>query len=356
MRIKIQFFLLQIVQNLPHLLDWVAMDILFETAPPRKLQTLQSLPSPSKTLLLYDAKLPFTPPQGILPFPLNGGEEAKTFQQLEDLLKFLAKHQFDKSSLLAVLGGGSLSDLGGFAASIYHRGIPLVLIPTTLLAMIDAAIGGKNGVNFGGIKNGTGTIYHPQSVILNPLWLTSLPQNEYRQGLAEAVKYALIEGEPLLNFLEKNIQAIQNQETETLESLIRRCIEIKMEIVRRSENEPEVRELLNLGHTFGHAIEAASHFQIPHGDAVSIGINLALKVSEEKLQFDKNSSRRIQRILEQFGLPTELPSLDREEIIYWMRRDKKNCCGKICLILADKIGNVSRSPDVPLDEVRKVII
>lgn len=331
------------------------MNIFFENSEPTQLETLKSLlqASPAKNLLVHDQVL--RPSSFSATYSLPSGEATKSLSTAEKLLTHMQQLPMDRTSTLACLGGGTLNDLTGFCASIYQRGISLAFIPTTLLSMIDAAIGGKNGVNFLGKKNAIGTIYHPKWLIINPLWLRSLPWNEYKQGLAEAIKYGVIKKPSLLDFLEKNVQPLQNQDPNALTPLIRQCIEIKQAIVKESEISPEVRDVLNFGHTFGHAIEAATNFQIPHGDAVAMGMIKALEISELKCGVDRNERLRVKTLLEAFDLPTEVPKIDKELLIHWMQQDKKNRFGKICLILASKIGNVAKFADVPLEEVRDIL-
>lgn len=330
------------------------MKIFFEHSDPAQLETLKTLlkDSPAKNLLVHDQLLK---PDAFATYSLPSGEATKSLSESEKLLAHMQSLPMDRTSTLACLGGGTLSDLTGFCASIYQRGISLALIPTTLLSMVDAAIGGKNGVNFQGKKNAIGTLFHPKWLIINPLWLRSLPWNEYKQGLAEIVKYGVIAGDPLMDFLEKNVQPIQNQESNVLIPLIRQCIEIKQAIVTKSINSPEARDVLNFGHTFGHAMEAATNFQIPHGDAVAMGMMKALEMSALKCGVDRNERLRVKKLLEAFDLPTEVPKIDKELLLHWMQQDKKNRFGKICLILASKIGNVARFADVPLEEVREIL-
>lgn len=204
-------------------------------------------------------------------------------------------------------------------------------------------------------KNAIGTIHHPEFVVINPLWLDTLNKNEYKQGLSEIVKYAIISGDDLLNFIEINIELIQNRNQQVLRSLIKRCIDIKRKIVDDSVSCPEVRDLLNFGHTFGHAIETASQFTVPHGDAVAMGMLLSLKCSAKRRWIDRITIERVSRILKAFELPVEAPTIDPQLLIEWMARDKKSSFGKICLILAQGIGKVSKFPDVPIEEIREVL-
>lgn len=332
------------------------MEIFYETSEPKQFISLKKLLADRKRFLIGDQKLSLA---SIAPFPhalICAGESAKTLQTAEKLFAAFDQHELDKDSLLIGVGGGSISDLTGFLSATYLRGISLALIPTTLLGMVDASIGGKNGLNLGNKKNAIGTIYHPNFLIINPLWLHSLNPAEYRQGLAEVVKYGVIEGESFVEFLEENSQGIRNQDTKIMLDLVKWCIAIKTRIVNESKVQPEIRDLLNFGHTFGHAIESASDFEIPHGDAVAIGMILAMNLSHEQGLIDKNSVQRIKSILDGFGLPTKLPALDREKILYWMKQDKKNRFGKICLILARKIGKVFKSPELPLEEVKKILL
>jgi 3-dehydroquinate synthase len=334
------------------------MEIFYETSPPEQFKSLRDLLQSSyhKPFAIADRNISFN---SSLPFPhqlIYGGEEAKTLKTAESLYEALDREELDKDSLLIGIGGGTISDLTGFLSATYLRGISLALIPTTLLGMVDASIGGKNGLNLGAKKNAIGTIFHPKLLIINPLWLRTLTPSEYRQGLAEVVKYGVIEGEGFVSFLEENTQSIKNQDTKIMLDLIKWCISIKSRIVSESQTRPEIRDLLNFGHTFGHAIESASDFTIPHGDAIAIGMNLAMKASSMIGGIDKNSAARIKRILEAFGLPIEMPEINREKILYWMKKDKKNRFGKIYLILAEKIGKVSKSPELPLEEVEKIFI
>ncbi|MFV0341227.1 MAG: 3-dehydroquinate synthase [Parachlamydiaceae bacterium] len=334
------------------------METFYETTPPEQCTSLHKLLQTSnyKPFVIADRNIPL---KTSLSFPhqlIPGGEEAKTLRNAESLYETLDRQQLDRDSLLIGLGGGTISDLTGFLAATYLRGIALALIPTTLLGMVDASIGGKNGLNLGAKKNAIGTIFHPKHLIINPLWLRTLSPSEYRQGLAEVVKYGVIEGEDFVTFLEENAQSIKNQDTKIMLDLIKWCVSIKTRIVEESQARPEVRDLLNFGHTFGHAIESASDFSIPHGDAIAIGMNLAMKASSMMGGIDKKSAARIKRILEGFGLPVEMPGIEREKILYWMKKDKKNRFGKIYLILAEKIGKVSKSPELPLEEVEKIFL
>lgn len=330
------------------------MQILYEDTPPQELQSLKKAIAGcySHSLLLHDKAL--STPSFPETYSITGGEECKSLTSAEALYQEMQKRKFDSKSILIACGGGSITDLGGFAAATYYRGIALALIPTTLLGMVDAAIGGKNGLNFENKKNAIGTIYHPQWIIINTRWLDSLDPFQYKQGIAEIIKYGIINSDELLIYIENNIESIQNRNPQVLIPLIQRCIDIKLKIVDDSISCPETRDLLNFGHTFGHAIEAASKFQVPHGEAVAMGMLLSLKLSAKRGWIDWQTVLRVSRILKAFELPADAPQMDPEELIAWMVQDKKSSFGKICLILAQEIGKVSRFPDIPVEEVKEV--
>lgn len=267
------------------------------------------------------------------------GEEAKTLSQAEVLWGRLAELKADRQSILLAVGGGALLDFVGFVASTYMRGIATVNVPTTLLAMVDAAIGGKNALNVGGIKNLVGTFHQPQAVWLAPFFLETLPQREYASGMAEVVKYGVIRDLELFERLEGGTPVAD---------LIYRCAELKAAIVGEDPHDHGIRATLNYGHTVGHALEALTDYgHFLHGEAVAIGMSCAAYISLALDMTSEDVYKRQDTLLQMFKLPTLLPpGIDIDALIYCMERDKKAEQGKINLILVEQIGKVLRVPDL----------
>lgn len=269
------------------------------------------------------------------------GEEAKTIEMAANCWKQLFAMQVDRHSLIIALGGGTTIDLAGFVASTYMRGIDLMLLPTTLLAMVDGAIGGKNGVNLAQAKNLVGTIYHPKLVLIDPRCLQSLPAREVRSGLAEVIKHAVIDVD-LFAYLEHNMLSILQLQPEKIATVISRSCQIKSEIIQRNEREPWLRDLLNYGHTFAHAIESATEYKIySHGEAVSIGMSCAALLSQKLGLVGEAFVQRQDALCRLAGLPTELPAIPTETLLDLMAKDKKNRAGHTRFILTQGLGKLS---------------
>ncbi len=279
---------------------------------------------------------------------LPGGEQTKTIDTVRELWINLYEKEFTRTSVLIAIGGGVIGDLSGFTASTYMRGIKFIYIPTTLLAQADSCIGGKNGVDFK-VKNLIGTFYIPTYTIIDPIFITTLPKREFRNGLAEIIKHGIIGSEKILKMLEKNMQEI-NAQNQLIEKLIRLSIEVKLNIVELDYKESGVRRILNLGHTFGHAIEKISDYKISHGEAVSMGIATAARISKYTLGF--TGEKRIINILRNHNLPTEIPyTLDEMEEA--LLHDKKRWSDKLTLILIREIEEVIPM-DIELEELKRV--
>tara|TARA_R100000027_G_scaffold67717_1_gene68129 strand:- start:6498 stop:7592 length:1095 start_codon:yes stop_codon:yes gene_type:complete len=269
------------------------------------------------------------------------GETSKSMATAEELLQFLATERLDRSSFLIAVGGGVLGDLAGFCAAIYQRGIEFHQVPTTLLSMVDSSVGGKTGVNLPAGKNLAGAFKQPLGVAAWLPFLQTLPAREFSAGMAEVIKYGLLADSDLFHLLEKS--GTITADSPILEQIVVRCCEIKAEIVAEDEKELAKdggRALLNLGHTFGHAIEAVAGFgQYLHGEAVAIGLLMAAQFSEKNGLLEKGSSSRIAHILQANDLPVRLIApLDTEQLIAAMGRDKKVRSGKLRLIVLDEIG------------------
>jgi 3-dehydroquinate synthase len=263
----------------------------------------------------------------------------------------------ERGSPVVALGGGIVGDTAGFAAATFMRGVPLVQVPTTLLAMVDAAIGGKTGVNYGlpgdGLgKNMIGAFWQPRAVVVDPLVLETLDPRDFRCGLAECIKHALIADASLLGFLAERAAAIRRLDTDALVTLIERCARIKVEIVQQDERETGRRALLNLGHTFAHALEARKHTDLRHGEAVAIGLVAAARCAVRTGRLSAADEQRIGSVLEAFDLPLRMPTpIGVSELVATMRYDKKVAAGRLRLVLPAGLGAAEITDDVPADAV-----
>ncbi|HEX9392821.1 MAG TPA: 3-dehydroquinate synthase [Usitatibacteraceae bacterium] len=278
----------------------------------------------------------------VLPIILPDGEAHKDWNALNQIFDALLQHACDRKTTLIALGGGVIGDITGFAAATYQRGVPFIQIPTTLLAQVDSSVGGKTAINHPRGKNMIGAFYQPQLVLADTDTLKTLPDREFRSGLAEVIKYGLILDAAFFTWLEAHIDALLVRDAAALMMAIRRSCELKAQVVAADERETAKdggRALLNLGHTFGHAIETALGYGTwLHGEAVACGMMLAAKLSCELGQLGKDELIRSMRLLERAGLPTALPEVTPEQMLEHMIRDKKNEGGTIKLILLKAIG------------------
>ncbi len=265
-----------------------------------------------------------------------GGEGAKSLDTLVMLWRRMAAERLTRDSLVIGLGGGSVLDVAGFAASTYMRGCRLINIPTTLLAQADAAIGGKTGVNLDG-KNLVGTFYHPDAVIVDPSLLLTLPDHAYRQGFSEIVKHAVIRGEDALDLVESSTDALKARDPDALGAVIAMSVTTKLEIVEADPQEQGIRVLLNYGHTVAHALERVLGYSISHGEAVAIGINVENQLATRLLGFPPSDAERVRSLLEELGLPTR-PPLPPAKLLPHMGLDKKFLGGKPRLPLPARLG------------------
>jgi 3-dehydroquinate synthase len=254
------------------------------------------------------------------------------------------------------LGGGVIGDIAGFAAASYQRGIAIVQLPTTLLAQVDSAVGGKTGVNHPGGKNLIGAFHQPAAVITDTDTLSTLPKRELRAGFAEIVKAALVADVAFFGWLEANGARVLARESAALAEAIRRACEIKAAIVAADEREQGQRALLNLGHTFGHAIEAgAGYGEILHGEAVAAGIVLAAELSARTGRIPVSDARRVRALLSAAGLPVDPPRLGRARMLELMAMDKKVKGGQVRLVLLDGIGRASVTADYPREALEALL-
>lgn len=282
----------------------------------------------------------------IIKIILPNGESAKNWESLNIIFTELLKFNMPRKTLILALGGGVIGDIAGLAASLYQRGVPYIQIPTTLLAQVDSSVGGKTAINHPMGKNMIGAFYQPKAVLIDLDFLKTLPDREYFAGLAEVVKYGLIFDGEFFNFLEANKNKILNKDPEILLKIIQKSCEIKAQIVSLDEKESGLRAILNFGHTYGHALETLTDYQIfLHGEAIAIGMVLALRKSMEIFKLEQDLLARVLNLLEFFNLPVEIPQelikiLSPENMIKAMAKDKKNSgsAEKITLILLKKLG------------------
>ena len=274
------------------------------------------------------------------PFLLDDGEAHKTFANVGRALEALAELGATRDACVIALGGGVVGDLAGFSAACWMRGIDFIQMPTTLLAMVDSSVGGKTGVNLPAGKNLAGAFHQPRAVVADLDTLTTLPEREYRAGLAEVVKGAAIGDAAFFAWLEQHAAALAARDPASVLEAIARKVEYKAGVVARDETEQGERALLNLGHTFGHAIETAGNYTaVLHGEGVAIGMRLAAQLSERLGLSQPADSARLQRLLEQLGLPSAIPpGIDAQQLLALMRLDKKNSAGQLRLILWRGIG------------------
>ena len=284
---------------------------------------------------------------------LPDGEQHKTLQTAGWVLDALVANKMNRDATVLALGGGVIGDIAGFAASCYQRGIGYVQLPTTLLAQVDSSVGGKTGVNHSGGKNLIGAFYQPRAVIADTDALATLPDRELKSGVAEVIKHGVVWDPLLFNWLERKIPQLLARDAEALTYAISRSCEIKATVVARDEREHDLRAILNFGHTFGHAIEAATSYEkYLHGEAVAVGMLIAVDLSVRMGLVDPAVKERLRAMLAQAGLPTEAPRIGAARAYELMQMDKKVLGGAVRLVLLEKLGRAivtDQYPKVALD-------
>ncbi len=271
---------------------------------------------------------------------IEDGEQYKTIETMGHIVTQLLQNRFSRTCTLLALGGGVIGDVTGFAAACYQRGVGYVQLPTTLLAQVDSAVGGKTAVNHALGKNMIGAFHQPLAVISDIDVLASLPEREFRAGMAEVIKYGLIGDSDFFIWLEENMEALLGRKREALIHAIATSCRNKADVVAEDEHEAGLRALLNLGHTFGHAIEAALHYRDwLHGEAVATGMLMAASLSTKTTGLTNTEVARIEALLKKVGLPVRLPaSIQPGQLREWMAVDKKTRFGRLHLILLEGIG------------------
>lgn len=271
---------------------------------------------------------------------LPDGERYKTLQTVGLVFDALVDAKMNRDATVLALGGGVVGDIAGFAAACYQRGVGYVQIPTTLLAQVDSSVGGKTGVNHPGGKNLIGAFYQPRAVIADTDTLGTLPDRELRAGLAEVIKYGCVWDAGFFGWLEQNIDALTDRDPSALGYAIGQCCAIKASVVARDEREHDVRAILNFGHTFGHAIESATHYErLLHGEAVGLGMLMAADVSLRLGLIDRVVTDRLRDLLARAGLPTDVPRIGAASGFELMQMDKKVLASTVRLVLLDSLGH-----------------
>lgn len=284
-------------------------------------------------------------------------EAKKNLRSVESLCRALVRSGADRRALLVAVGGGVVGDVAGFVAASYMRGVHVVHIPTTLLAQVDSAIGGKTGVNLPEGKNLVGAFYPPALVIADPDLLRTLPEREYRSALAEVIKYGVISDASLFSFLEDNFERVLKREDEALERIISASVKIKVSVVSRDERESGPREILNYGHTFGHALESATRYRrFRHGEAVAWGMIAAALLGREAAITPADDAARIIALVGRMGRLTPWPSaIPAKKIIALMQSDKKARGGEIRFVLAPRLGRARSYDNIPQQLVGRAL-
>lgn len=300
--------------------------------------------------LLYESQIP----AHMITFP--SGEESKNMATITEMARQMVADGADRHSAIIALGGGVAGDMAAFLSSIYMRGIPFVQIPTTLLAQVDSSVGGKTGVDLPEGKNLLGTFCQPERVYSDIGVLATLTESEYRNGLAEVIKYGMIRDADFFAYLEKNTENILKLEPETVAHMVKVSCCIKADVVSKDEKEGGLRRILNFGHTIGHAIETAADYKMPHGEAVSLGMMAISDISVHRDLMDLKDYMRLCVLLENFSLPLKISyEIKVEDIMASMKNDKKSKDGKISFVLGKGIGDTLITQDVSDDEVEAAV-
>ena len=303
-----------------------------------------------KTLIISDDGVPqkivkkvttvCKPSTKVFKIILRHGEKAKSIQNFQKILNFLADNNFDRTDLIIAVGGGVVGDISGYVASSYLRGIQFIQIPTTLLAQVDSSVGGKTAINISAGKNLVGAFYNPKGVIIDTSVLRTLPNREFKAGLAEVIKYALIKNKSLFSLLEKHAKEILSMDHKIIEEIIFASIQTKAQIVTKDEKENGIRAILNFGHTFGHAIEAHGKYKkILHGEAVAKGMKIASRISFLENRMSEKEYRKAIALLEMFEFDLSLNQYNYKELEPYIFRDKKIKAGRLNLVLLNRLSN-----------------
>ena len=287
---------------------------------------------------------------------MNDAETKKNLRTMESLSRSLVRAGADRRSLIVAVGGGVIGDVAGFVAASYLRGVSLVQVPTTVVAQVDSSIGGKTGVNLPEGKNLVGAFYPPKLILTDPMVLRTLPEREFRGGLAEVIKHSVIADAGMFEYLEENVSKALRRDRAALEFLIPRNAAIKARVVSRDERESGLREILNFGHTFAHALESTTHYRrFQHGEAVAWGMMAAALLGHETGVTRADDVARIVTLVRRIGPFPAWPKIPAKTLVAAMRADKKARNGQIRFVLTPRIGKAESYDDVPLEAVHRVL-
>jgi 3-dehydroquinate synthase len=286
---------------------------------------------------------------------IHPGERSKSLSALGEVLTFLERERVDRGGCVIAVGGGTVGDIAGFAASIWQRGIRVVQVPTTLLAMVDSSIGGKTGVNGTRSKNAIGTFWQPAAVVTDLAFLSTLPPVDYRDAFAEVVKYAVAMDHSLFELLMKNRERLVARDSAALERVVFQCVMAKALVVAKDEREQGPRAILNYGHTAGHALEAASGFRISHGRAVAFGMRAAARIALAMELCGRRLVESQDAMLTAYGLPDRAPRVGLSKVLAAIPRDKKARRGKVAWVMPRRLGHAEPGHAVPSAIVRRVL-
>lgn len=290
----------------------------------------------------------------LIEFP--AGEASKTIQTVEMIMGRLLAFGADRETTLIALGGGVVGDVTGLVASLFMRSVPYIQIPTTLMAQVDSSIGGKTGVNLAEGKNLLGTFYQPKAVFVDLKFLETLPREELDSGMAEIVKYGIIDSQDLFATIERNVAAVRSREGSVLFELVERSCRIKKGVVEVDERERGLRRILNFGHTIGHAVEAESGYAVSHGNAVSVGMIAAAEISQRLHDFPADERDRISALIGRIGLAARIPGqIGLDGVLQRMQVDKKKRGGVTNFVLLRKLGMPFMNGGVPEPVLREVL-
>jgi 3-dehydroquinate synthase len=279
---------------------------------------------------------------------VEAGETSKSVEVADHLWQKLLELGADRKTAIVAVGGGVIGDLAGFAAATFARGLPLIQAPTTLLAQVDSSVGGKVGVNLPGAKNMVGAFWQPRGVLIDTSVLDTLPEREYRSGLAEVVKYGVILDADFFAWLEAHVSQINRRDSAALQQIVARCCRLKADVVEQDERElTGLRAVLNYGHTFCHAFETLTGYgQLLHGEGVAIGMDCAARLAERLGRVDRSFIERQRQLLESLGLSVQAPAVDDKDVLALMARDKKSEHGRLRFVLPTRLGHVELVGDV----------
>ena len=286
------------------------------------------------------------------------GEPTKSIEMATSLWRKMLELKADRKTVVVAAGGGVVGDLAGFLAATYARGIRFFQVPTSLLAQVDSSVGGKVGINLPGAKNMVGAFLQPQGVLIDIATLDTLPDRQYRAGLAEVVKYGVILDAELFAFFEAHVEGLARRDHEILREVVARCCRLKADVVEQDEHEQSgLRAVLNYGHTFGHALEAlAGYGEILHGEGVAIGMVCASRLAERLGRVESGLTARQRDLLVALGLPVDVPALDHDAILEAMLHDKKVQHGRLRFVLPSTLGRVELVGDIDPGDVREALV